>query len=128
MALMQKSYPIEIILSLTTGFLLKEGGFSEMHGLVEHVLGHPVWTHEFADKALWERTRELVFAQHPQLRDAEAFDRAAAKRDVATYLTSYVSRAVARYGATLEIQQGATEREENPIESAERILREVRGN
>lgn len=119
---MKKDYPIEIVLSLTTGYLLKEGGFSDMHELAEHVLGHPVWTHEFADKGLFERMREALFAQYPDLRDVEEFDSVAAKIDVAAYLSGYVTRAVVQYGATLEVERGVCERTESPLASARRVF------
>lgn len=116
----KKQFPIEIVLSLTTGILLKQGGFGEMQELAEHVLGHPVWTHEFAEKALWEKMNEAVFAQHPSLRNAEVFERPA--EDLDAYLDAYVSRAIARFGATLEIERGSVERTESPFANARRVI------
>lgn len=118
---MKKSYPIETVLSLTTGFLLKIP-FGDMHELAEHVLGYPVWTHEFADAGTWTRIKEALFAQHPSLQDAEVFDRASAKLDLVTYLPRYVARAVAKYGPTLEIESGMSERTESPFASAQRLM------
>lgn len=119
---MTKSYPIEIILSLTTGRLLKEHGFGDMHELAEHVLGHPVWTHEFAERSLWSRMSEMVLAQHPALRDAETFDADAAKASLDAYLAGYVERARARFGVSLDIVAGTGERTEDPLTSAERLM------
>lgn len=119
---MKKSFPIDVVLSLTTGFLLKEGGFGDMHELAEHVLGHAVWTHEFVDKELWDRMKQALFAQHPSLRKAENFDTAAAKKDLVPYLTGYVERAVAKFGATLEVERGQGERTESPLASARRVF------
>jgi hypothetical protein len=41
------------IISAYTGMLA--GPFEDMHGYAEKVLGHPVWTHQFADKELNDR-------------------------------------------------------------------------
>jgi len=103
---MMKAYPIEIVLSLTTGFLLKEGGFGDMHELVEWVLGHPVWTHELADKGFFARLQEAVFAQHPDLRTAEIVDVDKMKPDIKTYLEDYTARAIEKYGRLIEVQNG----------------------
>lgn len=40
-----------IILSAYTGYLLVDS-FDPVHEFVEKLLGRPVWTHEFADRAL----------------------------------------------------------------------------
>lgn len=40
-----------IILSAYTGYLLVDS-FDPVHEFVEKLLGRPLWTHEFADKAL----------------------------------------------------------------------------
>lgn len=40
------------IVAAFTGKLL--GDFSDMHEYVEEIMGRPVWTHEMADKAVWE--------------------------------------------------------------------------
>jgi len=114
-----KTFPTEIVLSLTTGVLLKAGGFGDMHELAEHVRGSSIWTHEFADKALWRELSEAVFAQHPQLREAEEFERGDAAIEV--YLPEYVARAIARFGESLSIAKGATGRTESPIASLQRI-------
>lgn len=119
-----REFPTEVVLSLTTGFLLKHGGFGEMAELAAHVLGHPVWTHEFADAELIARMREAVFAQHPALRDVETFVRP--ERDLATYVDGYVARAVEKFGARLSVAPGSEERTEDPLTSAERIRASAR--
>ena len=45
------------IVSAYTGILC--GDFNEFHKYVEEKMGRPVWTHEFANKTLWEVIREL---------------------------------------------------------------------
>lgn len=119
---MTKSWPIETVLALTTGRLLKHGGFGDMQELAEYVLGHPVWTHEFADRGMVTKMKNAVFAQHPTLRNAEAFDATAAKRSLDDYLAGYVERAAATFGASIEIEAGKQERTESPLASAARLM------
>ena len=51
--------------SLTTGTLLCK--FSEMHEAAEFLMGHPIWTHHFADKSLFRKMREIARSQVPKL-------------------------------------------------------------
>jgi hypothetical protein len=44
------------ILSAYTGILL--GDFSSMHEYAEEKLGHPIFTHQFADELLVEQLKE----------------------------------------------------------------------
>ena len=46
-----------IILSAYTGYLLVDS-FDPVHKFIEDLLGRPVWTHEFADRALLKEIRE----------------------------------------------------------------------
>lgn len=45
-----------IVVSAYTGFLMCD--FGDVHEYVEKKLGRPVWTHEFANKSIWEEIRE----------------------------------------------------------------------
>lgn len=56
-------FPTAVIASLTTGVLLCE--FSKMHEAAEYVMGHPIWTHHFADKALRRAMRRKILEQCP---------------------------------------------------------------
>lgn len=47
-----------IVVSAYTGFLMCN--FSDVHEYVEKKLGRPVWTHEFADKNIWDEIREKI--------------------------------------------------------------------
>lgn len=44
------------IISAYTG--IKCCDFSAVHEYIEKILGRPVWTHELANKALWEKIKE----------------------------------------------------------------------
>jgi hypothetical protein len=46
-----------VLISAYTGFLLTQD-LSDVHKFCEELLGRPIWTHEFADKALIEEIRE----------------------------------------------------------------------
>lgn len=113
---MNKSFPMWAILSLTTGCLLG-GSFGDVHELAEHLAGHPIWTHEFADKAMWTKLCDLLFAQHPDLRETLTpsvkitRDNWEQQRDLL----------VAKYGTERMITKGSSERTESPIESMQRI-------
>lgn len=46
------------IVGLYTGFCA--GPFSDVHALAEKLLGHPIWTHQFADKNMKEKLEALA--------------------------------------------------------------------
>lgn len=119
---MIKEFSTTAALSLVTGILLEKDGFDKMQELAEHLVGHPIWTHEFADKGLVHRLEELAYAQQPRLRDHEEFVRPTDKADLENYLNAYIARATAWYGKTLFFTKGNSERTEHPIESAKRVM------
>jgi hypothetical protein len=65
-----KTYPTEVLLSITTGILLC--GFDEMHECCEFLVGYPTWTHQFAHRPFVEQLKAAVLRQHPQLSNADA--------------------------------------------------------
>ena len=109
----KRSFSLGAILSLTTGKLLC--AFGDMHELAEWVSGHPVWTHEFAERATWERFRQAVFAQHPALASVDA---SAVNRDNCFELLAGWET---QFGKSLEIASGSEQRTESPMESLQRI-------
>jgi hypothetical protein len=44
------------IVTAYTGILI--GAFSDFHQYAEEVMERPIWTHEFADKDVWNELRE----------------------------------------------------------------------
>ena len=50
-----KTFSLAAILSLTTGILMSD--FGELHALIEHLEGGPVWTHEMASRERLEGWR-----------------------------------------------------------------------
>jgi hypothetical protein len=46
------------IIGLYTG--ISCGGFGDIHELAEKLMGHPIWTHQFADKEFVNTLKEKV--------------------------------------------------------------------
>jgi hypothetical protein len=42
---------------------ISAGPFEDIHKLAEELLGRPVWTHELANKEVWEQLKEKVKPQ-----------------------------------------------------------------
>lgn len=47
------------IITAYTGISFGGKLFSEFHKYVEEKFGHPVWTHEMAEKEFWEKLKKL---------------------------------------------------------------------
>lgn len=60
-----RDFPTAVIASITTGIMLCR--FDDMHEAAEFVMGHPIWTHHFADKTLAEEMRKTILAQVPSM-------------------------------------------------------------
>lgn len=56
-----RDFPTAVIASISTGVLLCK--FDEMHEAAEYLMGHPIWTHHFASKALWKDMQKTVLEQ-----------------------------------------------------------------
>ncbi len=92
-----REFPTEVIASLSSGVLLCK--FSDMHEAAEYLMGHAIWTHHFADKALWQSMREAILKQCPTMPlDLEGVtpENWKARRDALR----------AEFGATVTIQKG----------------------
>ena len=87
------------LVSLTTGCLFCS--FSEMHAAAEHLMGHPIWTHHFADKELWGEMKKTAIAQHPNL-PVES-PKGVNKDNYREYLAQFE----AEHGKTLPIRKGS---------------------
>lgn len=59
----QREFPTAVVASLSTGILIC--GFSAMHECAEYLMGHPIWTHHFANKELWRAMQRAIVAQCP---------------------------------------------------------------
>lgn len=47
-----------IVMAYTGITMLKGDKLSIFHKYIEDILGRPVWTHELADRAVWEEIKE----------------------------------------------------------------------
>ena len=107
-----KDCGLELVISIATARAFTN--FQEMGELAEFLLGHSIWTHEFADGALWNRLRYALLQQHPQLSAVkpEHFN-----DDWKAELL--VCRE--RYGNSFRIVRGKAERQESPLASIQRL-------
>lgn len=60
-----RDFPTSVIASLATGVLLCK--FDEMHEAAEYLMGHPIWTHHFASKDLWQKMQARIVQQCPSM-------------------------------------------------------------
>lgn len=105
-----KKFSIAAALSLSTGYSLCK--FDEMHELAEWVLGHSIWTHEFASKELFDRMAATVQAQVPGLgtrADYEAFG--------SDNWQAFLAKETAAHGERVVIARGAEVCTKHPLES-----------
>lgn len=58
-----RDFPTAVIASLSSGVLLCK--FSDMHEAAEYLIGHPIFTHHFANKTLWGEMQQTIAAQCP---------------------------------------------------------------
>lgn len=105
-AKMDKTFPTLAVATAATGVGLTSMPFSAVHEICEHVIGHPVWTHELGHGAVTDRIRDLLLAQFPELPSPELANedwQAAAKK------------ATDAYGETMTVPHGSEERAAHPI-------------
>lgn len=119
-----KSFTTEVVLSLYTGvsFGSELSPFDKVHELAEHVMGHPIWTHEFAEKSLWDRMSANLEEEFPKLKELGPLD--LPKHDktlILPVIQGYLANAKALLGDTMTFSSGGEERTESPIDSLERI-------
>lgn len=108
-----KQFSLGALLSLITGKLLCE--FSEMHSLTEHILGHPVWSHEFGSREMFEKIRGKCLSQFPQLDvNADHITRENWEANLAEWTK--------QFGASFDVRGGHEERTEHPLESLQRMV------
>lgn len=92
-----REFPTAVVASLSSGITLCD--FSAIHECAEFLMGHPIWTHHFADKALWQAMRAAVEAQCPGVPTAM-------EGVTADNYREHVSRLEAEHGATQTLRKG----------------------
>ena len=58
-----RDFPTAVIASISTGILLCD--FGKMQEAAEYLMGHPIWTHHFADKTLTLEMKRTIAEQCP---------------------------------------------------------------
>lgn len=58
-----RDFPTAVIASISSGVLLCK--FSDMHEAAEFLMGHPIWTHHFGSKELWQEMQRTILEQCP---------------------------------------------------------------
>jgi hypothetical protein len=102
-----KQFSTAAIASLATGVLLCK--FREMHDAAEFMMGHPIWTHHFASKALNQKIRAAIVAQFPEMpTHLEGVTRE-------NYLER-VAELEAKFGKTLTVAAGTGETAMSPFD------------
>lgn len=108
-----KSFSTAALASLTSGMLLCK--FGEMHEAAEYLMGHPIWSHEFASKPLWELMKSKLLEQHPGLpRDADGVTEGSWRQ--------FLEAACAALGESLTIVKGSEVRPSDPLTTARAVL------
>lgn len=108
---------LSIVLTLTTGRAFGDS-FDEVHEAAEFVLGHPIWTHEFAERNLWDRLADACLRQYPTLprRGDPSMDGIEGDG-----WSEYIHDQEKVFGTSLTLESMGGEREESPFESLARI-------
>lgn len=92
-----RDFTTAVIASLSSGVTLAP--FSEIHGAAEFLMGHPIWTHHFAQKQLWEEMQRTVLEQCPGMpTDTPGVD--------ATNYKEFVTKLEAEFGPNVKIRKG----------------------
>lgn len=94
-----RDFPTPVIASIATGVLLS--GFGAMQEAAEFLMGHPIWTHHFADKALWCEMQRTIAEQCPGMPTA------APENISGDNWQDYVAQLVAELGPVVRIRKGS---------------------
>ena len=95
-----RDFPTEVIASISTGVMLCKGGFPQLHEAAEFLMGHPIWTHQFASKDLWKEMQRTIAEQCPGM-PTDLPD-----TDAKNYLVK-LAEIEADLGKTVRIRKGA---------------------
>lgn len=111
----KKEFKTLAVGTASCGVVLTNGvTYSDLQAIVEHVLGHPVWTHELTDKGVLLRMSSAIREQLPDMPENDGED------DLNCELIA--GRLLQTYGETVTLEKGSDERTEDPVTSAFRII------
>lgn len=118
-----KTFPIEVVLSARTGVMMAPN-FGAIHELIEHVLGHPVWTHELASDLLWMHAAAAIDDQIPCMQGIQP-PRPAEKligEEYRAWIRPWLAEQAERFGCEVVLRRGSNRRTTDPLSSAEAVL------
>jgi hypothetical protein len=92
-----RDFPTAVIASIATGIVLCD--FSDMHEAAEFLMGHPIWTHQFADKQLVAEMQKTILEQCPGMP-------LSLEGVTAENYREHVRRLEAEFGPTIKIRRG----------------------
>lgn len=102
-----REFPTEVVASLSSGVLLCD--FSAMHECAEFLMGHPIWTHHFANKDLWLAMQRSILAQCPGMpTEMEGVNK--------DNYGERVAELVGKLGASQRIQKGDGSTAKSPLD------------
>ena len=114
---MTKTLSTRSVLSVASGRHCG-GEFSEIHEAITHILGWDVFTHELAEKEVWEEARESALRSCPGI---EVFATRAEATSSLIAISEIVQEAERVLGLSLEVEEGMGVRREHPLASLTRI-------
>lgn len=110
----KRTVPLGIILSAVTSHLMWRD-LGEVQEFCEWFLGRSIYTHEYAEQALWLKMKSIILEQHPDL-DIEPL------RVSPENFEEVLTDLGRRYGDSREIESRPESRTESPFESLERVM------
>lgn len=93
-----RDFPTAVIASISTGRLLCK--FSDLHEAAEYLMGHPIWTHHFASKDLWQEMQKTIVEQCPGMPTADI------EGVTPENVWEHVARLEAEFGKAVKIRKG----------------------
>jgi|GEM_PF-1345726 len=113
----EKTFDTLLVASASSGVMLTTRySFSALHELCEWVMGHPIWTHEFAERPLWVRISEAIRAQHAEMPVNDGTELSLEE------VASFAGNALELFGTTVTLKRGSSKRSESPLASAGRVM------
>ncbi len=104
-----KNFSTLAVAGIITGYTWDDHGFGPIHEAAEWVMGHALWTHEFALKTVWEALRVRVLAQHPDLVEMDTYN----VKEISTEAPCMCKR----WPDGIVLQRGCEVRTSSPLET-----------
>lgn len=114
-----KPFPTDLVASLALRIGISDGiKGGDIQRCIEHVMGHPVWTHEIgAHFALVAAKLQPLFKDLPDREELGALDKEALR----ARLADLSARLRAEHGETMDIEEGIEVRGADPMETAKAL-------